>query len=276
MKVDAHQHFWRIDDELYDWIDDSISGIRRDYQLDHLLPYLDHFKIDKTILVQAAEDVRENQHMLKIAEGSDRIGGIVAWVDLEKDQADTFKTFANDHKIIKGIRPVLQAIEDSNWILQDNVLQNLAKLGDNGLHFEALIQPRHLTAVMELALQFPDLPIVINHAAKPVFSELGMTTRAWFDGMDKLASRKNVSCKFSGLATEFGPGWSAGALTDIVTHLMNGFGADRLMWGSDWPVLELDGSYPQWHGVSQQLFSEYSDKDRAKVVGETAQKFYRI
>lgn len=276
MKVDAHQHFWRIEDGIYDWIDDSISGIRRDFQLSHLLPYLDHHGIDKTILVQAAEDVRENDCMLAIAESSERIGGIIAWVDLMQDLSETFQSFAADHKIIKGIRPVLQAIEDNNWILQETPMQNLAKLTPNGLHFEALIQPRHLNTIHELATQLPDLTIVINHAAKPIFDDAGKTTSDWFKGMEKLAGCANVSCKLSGLASEFGVGWSANALQEVASHLVNIFGPNRLMWGSDWPVLELDGSYSQWHTASEQLLAQYSDADRAKIFGETAKKFYRI
>lgn len=276
MIVDAHQHFWQIKHNIYDWIDDNVSGIRRDYQPEHLLPYLHHLQVEKTILVQASETARENQLMLEAANANPFIGGIVAWVDLtSSDCASVLEQFANT-PIIKGIRPVLQGIPQTDWILQDRVLENVKLLPQLNLCFDALIQPRHLGIIKNLGTEIPDLSIVIDHAAKPVIINGTMPTKQWFEGMSDLAKNPNIFCKISGLATEYGAGWSAKALQPIADHLLDCFSPNRLMWGSDWPVLELDGSYTQWFLSVNNLIATLNEQDKQKILGQTAIKFYRL
>lgn len=276
MIIDAHQHFWQIDRGVTDWIDDSISGIRRDYVPSHLAPYLDHLQVDKTVLVQAAETLSENDFMLGLAEQAPFVGAIVAWLDLSTTNApDTLRDLAAK-PLVKGVRPVLQGIEDSNWILQPNVMDALRLLPDLGLRFDALIQPRHLPIIEKLAWAIPDLPIVIDHAAKPVIRGGATLTDEWLQGMAKLAKHPRMHCKISGLATEFGPGWSAETLRPVVDHLIACFGPSRLMWGSDWPVLELDGSYSQWFTCLQTLISDLSEDEQADILGQSAARFYGI
>lgn len=276
MIVDAHQHFWQIDKGMHGWIDDSISGIRRDYLPKHLAPYLAHFGIDKTILVQAAEDLADNSFMDGLAQNADFIGGIVAWLDLSASNAADILHDLAQNPLIKGVRPVLQGIEDSTWILQPAVLDNLRLLPGNGLRFDALVQPRHLTAIDTLATSIPDLPIVIDHAAKPVIRGGTALDRDWLDGMARLARHPQMHCKISGLATEFGPGWSAESLRPVVQHLLECFGPARLMWGSDWPVLELDGSYPQWFTCLKTMIADLNTAEQADILGGTATRFYGL
>ncbi len=276
MIIDAHQHFWQIDRGVSDWIDDSISGIRRDYLPSHLAPYLDHLKIEKTVLVQASETLSENDFMLKLAEQAPFIGAIVAWLDLSDTNAPKILEDLAPKPLIKGVRPVLQGIEDDDWILQPKVMDNLRRLPDLGLRFDALIQPRHLPCIDKLAWAIPDLPIVVDHAAKPLIRGGRVLDDDWKRGMVKLAKHPQMHCKISGLATEFGPGWSADTLKPVVDHLFSCFGPSRLMWGSDWPVLELDGSYSQWFTCLQSLISDLSSEEKADILGLTAARFYGL
>ena len=276
MIVDAHQHFWLIDRGVNGWIDDSISGIRRDYLPEHLEPYCRHLGIDQTILVQASETLGENGFMADLAAESGLVGGIVAWLDLTS--TDAFRTLEDLSKspIIKGIRPVLQGIEDTNWVLQDSVMSCLKVLPALGLRFDALIQPRHLPVIAKLAEAVPDLDIVIDHAAKPVIQGGRRPDADWYDGMRHVASHPHLHCKISGLATEHGPGWTATTMQPVVDHLLDTFSPARLMWGSDWPVLELDGSYVQWFTCLQSMLSGCSASEKADVLGNTAARFYGL
>lgn len=276
MIVDAHQHFWQIDRGLHGWIDDSISGIRRDYLPPHLAPYLAHFGIDKTVLVQAAEDLSDNSFMDGLAKEAGFIGGIVAWLDLTAPDAGRTLQDLAQNPLIKGVRPVLQGIEDSNWVLQPAVMDNLRLLPGLGLRFDALVQPRHLAAIDTLATAIPDLPIVVDHAAKPVIRGGTAPGADWLDGMARLARHPQMHCKISGLATEFGPGWSSDRLRPVVQHLITCFTPARLMWGSDWPVLELDGSYPQWFACLNTLIADLTAAEKADILGGTATRFYDL
>ena len=276
MIIDAHQHFWQISRGVNTWIDDSISGIRRDYSPEHLAPYLKHLGIDKTILVQASETVEENRFMTDFADQCDFIGGIVAWIDLSARSAVDELEQLSTNPLIKGIRPVLQGIEDDEWILQENVISALRELPKLGLRFDALIQTRHLNAISEVASLVPELAIVVDHAAKPVIRCGAQPDAAWFDGMSKLAQNEQVYCKVSGLVTEHGKGWTVNALRPVFDHLLNVFTSDRLMWGSDWPVLELDGSYVQWFDCVNNLIANLSSTERDQILGGSAATFYGL
>ena len=276
MIVDAHQHFWQISRGVNTWIDESISGIRRDYLPEHLEPYLKHLGIDKTILVQASETVEENLFMTDLADQCDFIGGIVAWVDLSASTAINELQQLAMNPLIKGIRPVLQGIEDDQWILQENVVSALRELPKLGLRFDALIQTRHLNAISEVVSLIPELAIVVDHAAKPVIRNGTKPDADWFDGMSKLAQNDQIYCKLSGLVTEHGEGWTVNALRPVFEHLLNVFTPDRLMWGSDWPVLELDGSYVQWFSCVNSLMSDLSSTERDQILGGSAATFYGL
>lgn len=275
-RVDAHHHFWKIDLGIYGWISDDIAGIRRDYQPDHLAPYLNHLGVSKTVLVQAGESLLENDAMLAIADHSDFVAGVVAWVDLTAPDASSQLEDLAAHDKVKSIRPVLQGIADSDWVLQPNVVSNLRLLPELNLCFDALIQPRHLAVLDRLTDLIPELNVVIDHAAKPVIANGQAAGPDWELGMARLAEKSQIFCKLSGMATEQGPGWQASTLQPVCDHLLSTFGPRRLMWGSDWPVLELVGSYTQWFEAAQQMLSGLSDEDRDWVMGKTATQFYSL
>ncbi len=276
MIIDAHQHYWRMDRGVYDWIDESISGLRRDYLPVHLEHYLAPLGIDGTILVQASETVTENGFLLEVAEASERVCGIVAWLDLESPDAVATLEQLSRTSLVKGVRPVLQGIEETDWILRPRVLDALRHLPDLGLRFDALIVPRHLDTIATLIDRVPELSIVVDHAAKPIIANGASPDVHWKRGMARLAESENVHCKLSGIAFEQGRGWTTQGLRPVSDHLLATFGPERLMWGSDWPVLEHVGSYLQWFDCVKGLISDCDATGQAAILGETAARFYGI
>lgn len=276
VKIDAHQHFWQISREDYDWMTDDVENIRHDILPSDLSPLIDLHDITGTVVVQAAATVAETEFLIGLAEKTNFIKGLVGWVDLT--DADTPQTLDRlmQSTAFKGVRPMLQDIEDTKWISQPKVMANLAALAERGLRLDALVQPRHLGALVQVAKELPELAIVIDHCAKPVIADGADAGTAWRDGMARLAELPNVVCKISGLANESGPGWSAERLQPVIDHVLRQFGAERVMWGSDWPVLNLVGDYARWRAVSAQLLQGCSDQDRAAIYGGTAVKFYGL
>ncbi len=275
-KIDAHQHFWKINRGDYHWMDDSVADIRHDHLPNDLAPKLAHHAIDGTIVVQAAGTVAESKFLLSLAAQTPTIRGVVGWVDLaQPDARADLSDLARDPKFC-GVRPMLQDIEDTDWILQEPVQANLATLVNLGLRFDALVTPRHLPNLLTIARNFPDLPIVIDHCAKPDFSQ-GKPMENWAQPMSELAACPNVYCKISGLANEVGAGWeNSEPLEQVVRHVLAAFTPQRCMWGSDWPVLDLAGDYETWHRVANRVIADLSDPDRAAIFGGTAVAFYGL
>ncbi|WDA13896.1 amidohydrolase family protein [Paracoccus marcusii] len=273
MIIDAHQHFWRIARGDYGWMTDQVAPIRRDILPADLEPLARTAGVTGTVLVQAAPTLDETQFLLEMADRSPLIRGVVGWIDLTGDVAAQLSRIA--HPALRGIRPMLQDIDDTRWILQDGVVDALRQVAGAGLRLDALITPCHLPVIEELAGRVPSLPIVIDHCAKPVFDGTDPEPD-WRRGIDALAAHPQVFCKLSGLANEFGPGWSADTLRPVFDHVLRAFGPERLMWGSDWPVLELAGTYADWLQVAQTLCADLSDADRAQVFGQTAARFYDL
>lgn len=273
MTIDSHQHFWRIARGDYAWMDDSVAPIRRDILPPDLAPLAQGGGITGTVVVQAAATVEETLFILELADANPLIKGVVGWVDLCGDVEAQLARIA--HPALRGIRPMLQEIAEPEWILRPDVMSGLRQVAAAGLRMDALITPRHLGAINRLASEVPELAIVIDHCAKPVFngSDPG---EAWRSGMLALASHPQVFCKLSGLANEYGPGWSAETLQPVFDHLITTFGPDRLMWGSDWPVLELAGNYLGWLETARMLASRLSSGEHAALFGETATRFYGL
>lgn len=275
MIVDAHQHFWKIDRGDYSWMDDSVAAIRHDILPSDLAPLAKACDVRATIAVQAAPTVAETEFLLQLASRSSLIAGVVGWVDLEADGAvDDLRKLSSDPHF-KGVRPMLQDIPDTNWILQPSVLASLSSVAEMGLTLDALITPRHFQAIAGVAETVPELRIVIDHCAKPVFNG-GDPGDAWRNEMARLASYSQVFCKVSGLANEYGPGWSADRLRPVFDHVVSVFGAERTMWGSDWPVLDLAGDYVSWFAAAQTLAESLTEADRRSLFSGTAARFYGL
>lgn len=274
--IDAHQHFWHIAREDYDWMDDSVAAIRHDIMPNDLKPHLKAHEINGTVVVQAAATVAETRFILELADHTDFIKGVVGWVDLENTEAANTLDRLMVSQYFKGIRPMLQDIPDTNWIMQPPIIANLKEVAKRGLRLDALITPRHLEVISQLSEKLPQLQIVIDHCAKPEFTNDEDAQIMWRESMTKLAKRPNVMCKISGLANEAGPDWSTDKLKPYIDHVIEAFGTSRLMWGSDWPVLNLVGDYARWREVSAELSKDLSDQERAAIYGGNAIKFYDL
>ncbi len=275
MRVDAHQHFWRLDRGDYDWLDPAqFPGLARDYLPDDLAPLLAAGHIDRTVLIQAAETVAETEFMLHLADTTPFVGAVVGWVDFASPLApDAIRRLAK-HPRLAGMRPMLQDLPDPDWILRDEVQPAIRATRDAGLRFDALIRPPQLSAIRKLLAKYPDLPVVIDHGAKPQIA--AGVIDDWAGHMRAIARDSSAVCKLSGLATEAAPGWTTETLRPYVDVLFEAFGPSRLMFGSDWPVLTENGDYLSWLSAAQDLTAGLSEDDRAEVFGGTAQRFYGL
>jgi L-fuconolactonase len=286
-RTDAHQHFWQLARGDYAWLradDPGIAPLVRDFMPDALAPLLRAHGVTRTVLVQAAETVAETEFMLTLAAAHEFVAGVVGWVDLAgADAASTLARLAvND--LLKGVRPMLQDLPEDDWIVhapRPDAMRTLQRLG---LRFDALVKPRQLAPLARFARAWPELPIVIDHAAKPPLAAAwnDEPMRAWRRDMAVLAGLPQVACKISGLLTELAPADAASharaidRLHPVVDALLGWFGPQRLMWGSDWPVLTLAGGYDDWVVVSDALLEPLSADERAQVLHGTAQRFYGL
>jgi L-fuconolactonase len=273
VRVDAHQHFWRRDRGDYTWLTPALTPIYRDYLPADLAPQLAPACVGKTILVQAAATVAETRFMLELAHAHAFIAGVVGWVDFESaDAPEIIATLSQDPGLV-GLRPMIQDIPDTEWMLREQLEPAFEAMIDHGLVFDALVKPPHIPALLELAGRYPELAMVLDHGAKPPVASGDVSE--WKHGVATLARETHMICKLSGLVTEAGSA-DPSVLADCVNHLLESFGPSRLMWGSDWPVCELVCSYSDWRSASDQLLAKLSDADRELINAETARATYGI
>ena len=269
IQVDAHHHVWQVARGDYGWMSPDLP-IARDFGLADLRPLLGG--ISATILVQAAATEAETDFMLAVASASDGlVQGVVGWVDLAAPDAPERIAARVANPLLRGLRPMLQDIEDTGWILRPEVQPALAAMARHGLRFDALIKPRHLPIIGELAQRHPTLAVVIDHAAKPDIARQAF--QPWASQMARLARDTPWCCKISGLVTEASAAWQPEDLRPYVDHLLAEFGPDRLMWGSDWPVVNLAGGYARWREVALALLPASTHK---AILGGTAARFYGL
>jgi len=277
-RVDSHQHFWRRDRGDYTWLTPELGAIYRDYLPSDLEPQLAAAGIGSTILVQAAATVDETRFLLSLANDSDFIAGVVGWVDFESSEApDTIAELSGDPQLV-GLRPMIQDIPDTGWMLRDDLAPAFEAMIDHGLVFDALVKPRHLPALRELIARYPDLAMVLDHGAKPPFAAGNLAAdelAEWKRGITTLARETPIVCKLSGLVTEAGSA-DAAVLAECAGHLLDSFGPQRVMWGSDWPVCELVCSYAEWCRTTELLLAKLGQAERALIYSDTARATYGI
>lgn len=278
MRVDAHQHFWRLADRAGAWPPPALAAIHRDFGPDDLAPLLRGAAIDATVLVQSLPSLADTHALLALARATPFVRGVVGWVDMKaRDAADTIATLARD-PLLKGLRPMLQDLGDDAWIADPATAPAAEAMARHGLVFDALVLPRQLPALHVFAVRHPALAIVIDHAAKPAVAPV--VPEPWRHDMARLAALPNLRCKLSGLLTEAGAGARRADLQPCVQALWEAFGPARLVWGSDWPVLLLAAGYADWHAMSEALLDAVTPPatpaDRAAVFGGNAVALYRL
>ncbi|MDO8290465.1 MAG: amidohydrolase family protein [Parvibaculum sp.] len=279
MKIDAHQHVWQLSQPFCNWPTSVEAAIYRDFQPADLAPLLAEQGVTGTILVQAAPALAETKYILGVADKASFVCGVVGWVDMESDAAiEDLKSLAA-HPKFRGIRPMLQSIDDPLWVLEPRFDPVFRTLIDLDLTFDALILPHHVQVIRELARRYPVLTIIIDHAAKPPIRAGGAASSgfaSWSRDMARLALEANVACKISGLFTEARAGAGLSELRPWLNHLFEKFGSARLMWGSDWPVLNLASDYASWHMLCENWLLDKAPTDAKNIWGVTAARLYRI
>lgn len=287
-RIDAHQHFWRPARGDYGWLRADVPALAplcRDIEPAELQPLLAAHGVSRTVLVQAAPSVAETDFMLTLARGHDFIAGVVGWVDLaDRSACDVLARWAEREPALKGVRPMLQDLPAHDWIAtrpHDDVVRTLIARGQR---FDALAQPWHLDALIRFVDRWPQLPVVVDHAAKPQLAQ-GWThawAADWRRGIAALAQRPQVLCKVSGLLTEAGGAARAGGdagfdtLGPVWDTLLQHFGPRRLIWGSDWPVLNLAADYARWVALTERLVAPLSRDEQRAVWHDNAVRFYGL
>jgi L-fuconolactonase len=271
-RIDAHQHFWRLARGDYGWLTPDLAAIHRDFMPEDLAPLLAAAGIERTILVQAAPTLAETRFLLDIAAGAGFVAGIVGWVDFER--ADAPQTIAQlaENPLLVGLRPMIHDLPDPDWMLKPAFDAVFAAMTRHRLVFDALIRPVHLPRLAILAGRYPDLDIVIDHAAKPAIGAGRLDP--WRGDIGDLAAHPRVSCKLSGLVTEAGAGWDLARLRPYCDHLVATFGGRRLLFGSDWPVCTLAAGYPEWLAAAEALVAPLDAAARAAIFGGNAARIY--
>jgi L-fuconolactonase len=279
--IDAHFHSWQLSRGDYGWLKPEIGSIYRDVSVADWQKLAAPLGITGGVLVQAAPTLAETLHLLALAEAHPAVLGVVGWVDFAAGDAVVHIKELTKHPKLKGLRPMLHDLSDPAWILQPAVQSALSEMEQLGLVFDALIRPAHLPYILQIAKQYPNLPIVIDHCAKPEIARgVVAAWQPWADGMKALASLPNVSCKLSGLLTEAGESPQFGDCQVWITHMIQLFGAERLMWGSDWPVLELAGAYEDWLKDSQNYIQSQTKSltktQQTSIFSTNAKRIYKL
>lgn len=244
MRIDTHQHFWKLERGDYGWLTPELAPLYRDFLPDDLKPLLDAAQLDATIAVQAADSEAETEFLLQLADSHDWIIGVVGWVDLEAETARASLSRLAAHPKLIGVRPMIQDIPDDAWMMRDALKPAIASMIDHDLTFDALVKPQHLRYLHEFIQKYPDLRIVVDHCAKPEIRSRAFD--GWASDVADIALSPNVFCKLSGLTTEAGEDWSFEDIEPYLERIFQVFGKERLLFGSDWPVLNLASDYLAW------------------------------
>lgn len=275
MIIDTHQHFWKYNKNRHAWIDENMKNIRRDFLPEELEQLYSEKAISGCIAVQADQTEAENEFLLDLADKNDFIRGIVGWVDFRADNIEERLEYYSEQKKIKGFRHIVQGESEHNFLLRNSFLKGIEALGKYNLCYEILVFPHQLGAVLEFVKKFPSQKFVIDHIAKPYIKD------RFFDGwaclMQEIGAQENVSCKISGMVTEADyNNWNYEQLQPYMDWVLEHFSAKRVMFGSDWPVCLVAGSYTEVKGVVEKFINQFSGEDQERFWFKNATDFYKI
>lgn len=279
--IDAHQHLWQLGRHGCQWPTPDLVPIYRNYGIEDLLDVARDCGVTGSVLVQSQPCDEDTDYLLRTADESDFIKAVVGWVDLSAATAPQRIAQLAAHPRFRGIRPMLQALPDDDWMLKRELEPAIAAMKQHKLSLDALVYTRHLPHLYTFARRHPDLPIVIDHAAKPAIIINDQPAEDWCEAMRKLAMLPQVYCKLSGLVTEAGKGQGKDVFMRYIRFLVSVFGPERLMWGSDWPVLSLApdpqlSNYKNWIELVKHALSDCKITNFESVFIGTSLRFYRI
>jgi L-fuconolactonase len=273
--IDAHQHFWHYAPTKHSWMSDSMSILKNDYLPPDLVPLLGNCGLNGCIAIQANQAEEENTFLLNLAEKHDSIKGIVGWVDLQSDNIEARLAYYQKFSLIKGFRHVIHDEANIDFMLCPAFLKGISLLKKYGYTYDILIFPEHLPNTLKLVAAFPNQPFVIDHIAKPLIKE--GTVEPWQKSLKAVAQYKNVSCKISGMVTEANwKNWKQADFTPYMDTIIELFGIDRIMYGSDWPVCTLSATYEAQFRIVKDYFSTFTKTEQAHFFGGNAVRFYNL
>ena len=274
IRIDAHQHFWDPARNDYGWLTADLPGLFKPYQPADLQPLLESHKIDGTVLVQAAPTVAETDYLLDLARNTPWVKGVVGWIDFEDKSHRVHLQRWRTLPVLKSLRPMIQDIPDPDWLAKPDIDWAFNALQQFDLAFDALVLPIHLSPLLNRLQRYPDLRVCIDHGAKPDIAHRQFDP--WARDMTRLAQQTSAFCKISGLVTEAAPDWKADDILPYLDHLLEIFGHDRLIFGSDWPVLTLNGRYESWMALLEDWTRDWTPAARANLFGGNAVRFYHL
>ena len=275
MRLDAHQHFWIYREADYDWIGPGMELLKRDRLPADLAPLLQAAQLDGAIAVQARSTLEETEWLLQLADLSPIVKGVVGWIDLCSPDAHAQLKRFSTHPRLCGVRHIVQSEPDDRFMLREDFLHGLALLSEFNLAYDILIFPRHLPVAYELAARFPNQTFVLDHIAKPFIKDRVLDP--WAHDLRRLASLPNIYCKVSGLLTEADwQKWSPADFQPYLDAVFDAFEPRRIMFGSDWPVCTLAGSYAEVKALLAEYTRSLSAADLIEVWGGAAERAYRL
>ena len=273
-RIDAHQHFWKFDPVRDSWIDENMQKIQRDFLPEDLLPLLQENQFSGCVAVQASQSEDETNFLINLAAKNDFIKGVVGWVDLRDVIIEERLKYFSSNKIIKGFRHVVQG-ESDDFMLRKDFQNGIAALKQFNYTYDILIFHRQLPAAISLANQFPDQPFVIDHIAKPDIKSGDISS--WKKGIVEIAKAENVWCKISGMVTEADwKNWKTDDLKPYLDVVFENFSADKLMFGSDWPVCNVASDYTEVVKTLEDYISQLSLPNQNKIWYKNASSFYKL
>jgi L-fuconolactonase len=274
MIIDTHVHFWKYDKVRDTWITNEMKSLKQDYLPAHLLPTLKRNDVDGCVAVQAGQSEYETHFLVELSKTHREIKGVVGWVDLQNKNVEERLQFFSQHRIIKGYRHVVQS-EPDDFLFREAFQNGIKALAAYQYTYDILIYHHQLKPALEFVSKFHRQQFVIDHCAKPDIGKKDIA--AWKVLIKEMAQHPNVYCKLSGLFTETRwKQWSAGDFYPYLDVVFEAFGTDRLMFGSDWPVMLLSGIYVQWKSLLEKYMENFVEEDRLKVFGENAMTFYNL
>lgn len=276
MKIDSHQHYWHFNTADYGWMGEDMSVIKRDFLPADLLPELKSIDFDGSVAVQARQSLEETNWLLQLADEHPHIKGVVGWLDLQSEQAEEqIAAFAKHPKAV-GVRHVIHDEEDIDFMLRPAFIRGVQLLEKYDMAYDILIFPKHLTNTIEFVKQFSEKQtFVVDHIAKPLIKD-GIVS-PWKEDIAALAKFPNVYCKLSGMVTEADWNtWTPENIRPYLDVIMEAFGPERILIGSDWPVCLVAGKYREVMQVVIDYISTFTEKEQALMLGENAAKAYRI
>lgn len=272
MRIDAHQHFWRLERGDLAWPTPDLAPLRRDFGPQDLKPHIDRHHVARTILVQASLALADTGFMLELAKDTPFVAGVVGCADLKAaDAPQTIETLAADPRLV-GLRPMIGDTADADWAAKPELTAALQALAAHKLVCEVPNPPGQPTGLHDLFDRHPDVAFVVGHGAKSFIREGSMNP--WRDDIAAIAKHPNTVCKLSGLVAEAGQDWRVSHLRPHMDHLLAVFGPPRLLWGSDWPIVNLAGGYDRWMEASEALLGGLDEAEWDAIFGGNAARVY--